>query len=130
AFVAEEAGTRDQARTLVLDSDSAAKVTYTLVRGAGSRLGDAELTEAGGSNDRLDKTVAHLVAGSGADQTDQLGGFAVRYILVKDGAPRQMGRVLDATPGLTRLSQQDGSALWRVNRQVARATVVTGSGAP
>ncbi|MDG4865491.1 family 2 glycosyl transferase, partial [Streptomyces sp. T-3] len=39
AFVAEEAGTRDQARTLVLDSDSAAKVTYTLVRGAGSRLG-------------------------------------------------------------------------------------------
>lgn len=133
AFVAEEAGTRDQARTLVLDSDSAAKVTYTLVRGAGSRLGDAELTEAGGSNDRLDKTVAHLVAGSGADQVDQLGGFAVRYILVKDGAPRQVGRVLNANPALTRLSQQDGSALWRVNQEVARvarATVVSGSGAP
>ncbi|WP_327355624.1 glycosyltransferase [Streptomyces sp. NBC_01304] len=133
AFVAEEAGTRDQARTLVLDSDSAAKVTYTLVRGAGSRLGDAELTEAGGSNDRLDKTVAHLVAGSGADQADQLGGFAVRYILVKDGAPRQVGRVLNANPALTRLSQQDGSALWRVNQEVARvarATVVSGSGAP
>ncbi|RFU87905.1 family 2 glycosyl transferase [Streptomyces triticagri] len=133
AFVAEEASTRDQARTLVLDSSSAARVSYSLVRGAGARLGDGELTEAGGGNDRLDRTVAHLVAGSGADQADELGVFAVRYVLVHDGAPRRMSRVLDATPGLTRLSQQDGSALWRVDRQVARAAIVPpgdGAGEP
>ncbi|MFF2654750.1 glycosyltransferase [Streptomyces sp. NPDC058045] len=124
AFVAEESGTQDQARTLVLDSDTAARVSYSLVRGSGARLGDAELTSAGGSDSRLDKVVANLVAGSGADQADQLGGFAVRYVLIRDGAPRAMGRVLDATPGLTRLSQQDGSALWRVDRQVARAVVM------
>jgi hypothetical protein len=35
-----------------------------------------------------------------------------------------MSRVLDASPGLTRLSQQDGTALWRVDRQVARAVVL------
>ncbi|MFC7309965.1 glycosyltransferase [Streptomyces monticola] len=130
AFVAEESSTQDQPRTLVLGSDSAAKVAYTLVRGSGARLGDAELAGAGGGNARLDKAVAHLVAGSGADQADQLGDFAVRYVLVHDGAPRGMSRVLDATPGLTRLSQQDGSALWRVDRQVARAAIVTGSGTP
>ncbi|MYW69461.1 glycosyltransferase [Streptomyces sp. SID8379] len=123
AFVAEEAGTRDQARTLVLDG-STGSVSYSLVRGAGARLGDGELTEAAGDNGRLDKVVANLVAGSGADQADQLGGFAVRYVLVRDGAPRQMGRVLDSTPGLTRLSQQDGTALWRVDRQVARAVIL------
>lgn len=128
AFVAEESGTRDQARTLVLDSDSGAHVGYMLVRGSGARLGDGEIAAADGENSRLDKVVAHLVAGSGADQADQLGGFAVRYVLVHQGAPREVTRVLDATPGLTRLSQQDGGALWRVNREVARATIAPASG--
>ncbi|MGW2346369.1 glycosyltransferase [Streptomyces sp. NPDC001661] len=127
AFVAEEAGTRDQARTLVMDG-STGDVSYSLVRGAGARLGDGELTEAAGENAKLDKVVANLVAGSGADQADQLGGFAVRYVLVRGGAPREMSRVLDATPGLTRLSQQDGTALWRVDRQVARAVVLPKAG--
>ncbi|MFF4842660.1 glycosyltransferase family 2 protein [Streptomyces collinus] len=128
AFVAEDAATRDQARTLVLDSDSAAHVRYTLVRGSGGRMGDAELAAADGENARLDKVVADLVAGSGADQSGQLGGFAVRYVLVHKGAPREVTRVLDATPGLSRLSQQDGSALWRVDRQVSRATIVPAGG--
>ncbi|NUL06472.1 glycosyltransferase [Streptomyces lunaelactis] len=130
AFVAEESDTRDQPRTLVLGGSSAAKVSYTLVRGSGGRLGDAELAEAGGGDARLDKLVANLVAGSGADQTSELSGFAVRYVLVRDGVPRQTSRVLDATPGLSRLSQLDGSALWRVDRQVARATIVSGKGEP
>ncbi|MEW2448876.1 glycosyltransferase [Streptomyces parvulus] len=126
AFVAEENRTRDQARTLVLDSDSTAHVGYMLVRGSGARLGDGELAAGDGENATLDKIVANLVAGSGADQADQLGGFAVRYVLVHKGAPREVTRVLDATPGLSRLSQQDGSGLWRVDQEVARATVVAG----
>ncbi|GGW66702.1 glycosyltransferase family 2 protein [Streptomyces xantholiticus] len=130
AFVAEESDTQDQPRTLVLGGTSVAKVSYTLVRGSGGRLGDAELTEAGGNDARLDKIVANLVAGSGADQTSQLSGYAIRYVLVRDGAPRQTSRVLDATPGLSRLSQLDGSALWRVDRQVARATIVGGKEEP
>ncbi|WP_236244997.1 glycosyltransferase [Streptomyces sp. CC210A] len=127
AFVAEESITRDQPRTLVLDGPSAAQVDYALVRGSGVRLGDAELTAASGGDPRLDEVVAHLVAGSGADQTAELSGFAIRYVLVRDGAPRTMSRVLDATPGLSRLSQRDGSALWRVDRQVARAVIVPGA---
>ncbi|WP_281154520.1 glycosyltransferase family 2 protein [Streptomyces sp. HYC2] len=128
AFVAEESGTRDQARTLVLDSDSPAHVGYMLVRGSGARMGDAELAAVNGGNKQLDKVVANLVAGSGADQAGQLGGFAVRYVLVHKGAPRDVSRVLDATPGLTRLSQQDGSALWRVNQEVSRAAIVPAAG--
>ncbi|MBB5939083.1 GT2 family glycosyltransferase [Streptomyces zagrosensis] len=123
AFVAEEASTRDQARTLVLDG-TAARVDYILVRGSGARLGDAEAATESGGDKRLDDVVAHLVAGSGADQTRELGGYAVRYVLVRDSAPRQLGRVLDTTPGLTRLSQQDGSALWRVDQRVSRVSVV------
>lgn len=126
AFVAEESGTRDQARTLVIGADSPSALSYSLVRGSGGRLGDAELATRAGSDTRLDKVVSSLVAGSGADQTDQLGGFAIRYVLVRDGAPQEIGRVLDATPGLSRLSKLEGSALWRVDRQVARAVIVPG----
>ncbi|MFF1509056.1 glycosyltransferase [Streptomyces sp. NPDC058326] len=124
AFVAEESGTRDQARTLVLGGSTSGEVAYTLVRGSGARLGDAELTAAAEDDPRLDDVVAHLVAGSGADQTEELSGYAIRYVLVRDGAPRRMGRVLDSTPGLSRLSQLDGSALWRVDREVARVVIV------
>ncbi|HEY9439264.1 MAG TPA: family 2 glycosyl transferase, partial [Streptomyces sp.] len=91
-------------------------------------LGDAELTAAGGSNTHLDAAVANLVAGSGADQGSELSAFAIRYVLVRDGAPRQMGRVLDSTPGLSRLSQLDGSALWRVDQEVARVMIVPADG--
>ncbi|MFH8574120.1 glycosyltransferase [Streptomyces sp. NPDC017993] len=126
AFVAEESGSADRARTLVLDGKPG-HVDYTLVRGSGARLGDADLAAEAGENARLGGIVANLVAGSGADQTNQLGGYAVRYILVRDGAPREMGRVLDATPGMTRLSQDDGSALWRVDRRVSRVSIVAGA---
>ena len=127
AFVAEESGTEDQARTLVLDGGAGASgVSYTLVRGSGARLGDADLAAADGNDQRLDGIVSHLVAGSGADQTSQLGGYAVRYVLLRDGASHRMSRVLDATPGLTRLSQADGSALWRVDQQVSRVSIVPG----
>jgi GT2 family glycosyltransferase len=132
AFVAEESGTRDQARTLVLSGSSEGEsrvtsdVSYSLVRGSGARLGDGDLAAAGGGDARLERVVSNLVAGSGADQRTQLGGYAVRYVLVRDGAPRQMSRVLDATPGLSRLSQDDGSALWRVDREVSRISVVSG----
>ncbi|WP_435060013.1 glycosyltransferase [Streptomyces sp. bgisy060] len=124
AFVAEESGTRDQPRTLVLGGSAPGKVAYTLVRGSGARLGDAELTAGAEADPRLDEVVARLVAGSGADQTQELSGYAIRYVLVRDGAPRQMSRVLDATPGLSRLSQLDGSALWRVDREIARIMIV------
>ncbi|MFJ2907330.1 glycosyltransferase [Streptomyces sp. NPDC087212] len=129
AFVAEESGTSDQARTLVLDSDSTARVAYTLVRGSGARLGDADMAATDGTNGVLSKVVANLVAGSGADQSAQLGKFAVRYVLVHKGAPHEVTRVLDATPGLSRLSQQGGSALWQVNQEVARATITSGTAA-
>ncbi|MFE0375007.1 glycosyltransferase [Streptomyces inhibens] len=125
AFVAEESGTADRARTLVLDGKPG-HVAYSLVRGSGARLGDADLAAEAGEDKRLGGIVANLVAGSGADQTNQLGGYAVRYVLVRNGAPREMGRVLDATPGLTRLSQDDGSALWRVDRRVSRVSIVAG----
>ncbi|WP_431776064.1 glycosyltransferase [Streptomyces cucumeris] len=125
AFVAAESATKDQARTLVLSGrGGAARADYVLVRGSGARLGDAELAAEGGRDTRLDSVVAHLIAGSGADQTRQLGGYAVRYVYVQKGAPDGMTRVLNATPGLTQLSKADGGVLWRVDQRVSRVAIV------
>ncbi|MFE9009484.1 glycosyltransferase [Streptomyces sp. NPDC007875] len=125
AFVAAESATEDQARTLVLGGgSSAAHADYALVRGSGARLGEGELAAAGGADTRLDGVVANLIAGSGADQTRQLGGYAVRYVYVQKGAPSGMERVLNATPGLTQLSREHGGVLWRVDQRVSRVSIV------
>ena len=126
-FVAEEATTGDQPRTLVL-TGTAGHVSYVLARGSGAQLGDAELAAEAGPDADLDAVVANLVAGSGADQGSRLAGYAVRYVLAQKGAPRSFGRVLDSTPGLSRVSQADGSELWRVDVPVSRMTI-TGKGA-
>ncbi|GAA1918105.1 glycosyltransferase family 2 protein [Streptantibioticus ferralitis] len=128
AFVAEESSTADQARTLVLAGDPG-HVRYVLVRGSGARMGDGELAAEAGHDTRLDGIVANLVAGSGGDQSSQLSGYAVRYVLLQPGAPAEMGRVLDSTPGVTRLSQSGGTALWRLNNNVSRITITAPKGA-
>ncbi|GAA4689629.1 glycosyltransferase [Streptomyces chumphonensis] len=129
AFVAEEADTADRPRTLVLDGGEGEEVRYTLVRGSGVRLGDGDVTPGAEHHDRLAEVVAHLVAGSGADQRERLGGYGVRYVFVRGGAPDTMVRALNGTPGLERLSKQRGGELWRVDdgtgADIARVTVVT-----
>ncbi|SEG93831.1 Glycosyltransferase, GT2 family [Actinacidiphila yanglinensis] len=129
AFVAEEATTSDQPRTLVL-TGTEGHVSYAVVRGSGARIGDAELGAEAPRNHALDTVVANLVAGSGADQGSRLAGYDVRYVLAPKGAPRSFGRVLDSTPGLSRLSQSDGTELWRVNQDVSRITITSKGAQP
>ncbi len=128
AFVAEESSTRDQARTLIIGG-LPGHVQYTLVRGSGARMGDGEIIAESGANPGLDSIVANLVAGSGADQTSRLGGYAISFVLLEKGAPADMSRTLDSTPGLGRLSQAGGTALWQVGDEVARITITAPKGA-
>lgn len=134
AFVAEESGTSDQPRTLVLGGLSEGQLSYTLVRGSGARLGDGDLARAAGDDDGLDQTVANLAAGSGADQTERLRAYGIRYVLVREGATGGAASdtvgVLNSTPGLERLSQQSGGQLWRVENTVARAMIVADGADP
>ncbi|MFD3875609.1 glycosyltransferase family 2 protein [Streptomyces sp. NPDC058623] len=126
AVVAEQSADSNRTRTLVLHGDSPATVSYTLVRGSGARLGDAELLAAAGSEPRLAKAVAGLVSGSGANHSEQLGAFAVRYVMIPPGGPERMRRVLDGTPGLRQRHQENGTALWEVQRLPARVSVLDG----
>ncbi|MFF3625179.1 glycosyltransferase [Streptomyces sp. NPDC002467] len=125
AFVAEAGGDDNQTRTLVLGLDTSKGISYSLVRGPGGRLGDAEITGASGGDRRLDKVVSNLVAGSGADQSSQLSAYAIRFVMFRPGGPEEIRRVLDATPGLSRRHQQDGTALWGVEPWLPRAVIVS-----
>ncbi|MDX6355719.1 MAG: hypothetical protein QOF98_2622, partial [Streptomyces sp.] len=124
AFVAEESTTADQPRTLVIDG-TAGRVSYALVRGSGAHLGDAELAAEANTDSSLNDVVANLVAGSGADQGTRLAGYAIRYVLAEKGVPRSYGRILDSTPGLSRVSQTGGTELWEVDTQTARITITS-----
>ncbi|MFC9299262.1 glycosyltransferase [Streptomyces sp. NPDC057011] len=126
AFVADAGGDDNQTRTLILALDRPGTVSYSLVRGSGGRLGDAETAAATGSDPRLDKVVSNLVAGSGADQSSQLSAYAIRFVMFRPGGPEDIRRVLDATPGLSRRHQQDGTALWGVEPWLPRAVIVSG----
>ncbi|MFD9522189.1 glycosyltransferase family 2 protein [Streptomyces sp. NPDC059979] len=126
AFVADAGGDDNQTRTLILDLDPPATVSYSLVRGSGGRLGDADVTARTGGDPRLDKVVSNLVAGSGADQSSQLSAYAVRFVMFRPGGPEEIRRVLDATPGLSRRHQQDGTALWGVEPWLPRTVIVPG----
>ncbi|MFD6112840.1 glycosyltransferase [Streptomyces yangpuensis] len=125
AFVADAGGDDNQTRTLLLDVDGPATVSYSLVRGPGGRIGDAEIAARTGDDPRLDKVVSNLVAGSGADQSSQLSGYAIRFVMFRPGGPEEIRRVLDATPGLSRRHQQDGTALWGVEPWLPRAVIVS-----
>ncbi|MFE0604820.1 glycosyltransferase [Streptomyces sp. NPDC058892] len=125
AFVADAGDDDNQTRTLLLDLDGPAKVSYSLVRGPGGRLGDAEIAARTGDDPRLDKVVSNLVAGSGADQSSQLSAYAIRFVMFRPGGPEEIRRVLDATPGLSRRHQQDGTALWGVEPWLPRAVIVS-----
>ncbi|MGQ4425719.1 AMP-binding protein [Streptomyces violaceoruber] len=98
AFVAEESHTRDQARTLVLDSDSAAHVGYMLVRGSGARLGDGEVAHLLRESDArvLLTDAAHLDTARRA-----MPGSGVKAVIGYDG-PADLGpgyqELLAATP--------------------------------
>lgn len=132
AFVAEEAGTTDRSRTLVLTGDAGASgVRYALVRGAGLTLGQAEGTVDAGSSGDLTTLVGRLLAGSGGEQAKSLAGYGVGYLEVKDPMIAKVEDVLDTTPGLTKLSQENGIALWQVSGAPAtRAVITSPKGAP
>ncbi|MFJ6214603.1 glycosyltransferase [Streptomyces sp. NPDC092296] len=123
AFVAAESGTVDRTRTLVLHGDaSGAAVTWALVRGSGLRLGDAET---GTPLPGLNSLVGNLLAGSGGDQSGRLAQYAVRYVQVRAPLIAKVQDVLDTTPGLTRVSREGNTALWRVDGATVARAVIT-----
>lgn len=127
AFVAADAATEDAPRTLVLTQDSSGGVAYNLINGAGPVLGDADVSPGVEVLAELDRQVAALSSGRGGDEVDALAGFGVRYVLLSSTSTKEIIPVLDAEPGMRRLSTSGGQVLWRIAGTTSRARLLTGS---
>lgn len=124
AFVAADADSPQAPRTLVIDADSAGRVTYALLNGPGPELGDAETGPPASVWEALDPYVAAMASGRGGDEIEALAGYGIRYIVLAQGTSRGLVPTLDGEPGLRRLSSAGGEVLWRVAGTTSRARLV------
>lgn len=126
AFVAADSESPQAPRTLLLDSDRAGRITYTLLNGPGLVLGDAETGPPASSWQALDPYVAAMVSGRGGEEIEALAGYGVRYVVLAPGASADLVPTLDGEPGLRRLSSSEGEVLWRVAGVTSRARLLDG----
>ncbi|REF37518.1 glycosyltransferase family 2 protein [Thermasporomyces composti] len=119
---AQRSGARP--RALVIEGESG-RVRYTVLRGAGTRLGDAETGAAAATLASLDATVGDLLSDVPDESTAaRLATYGIGYVYLPSPAdPRSVERI-DTTPGLTRTSAPEGSAAWRVDLPVGQLRVL------
>ncbi|HEY8479585.1 MAG TPA: glycosyltransferase, partial [Spirillospora sp.] len=115
------------ARTLVLRTEPTGRVSYTVLRDARPRIGEAELLDDGPARDRMNGLVAGLVAGQEGDAGPALTRMGVQYVVVPHPRSDAVTRALDAAPELTRLSRTGTFAVWRLQSPSARMMLLEGS---
>ena len=128
AFVAADSLSAQAPRSLIIASDAAGRVRYSLLNGEGPHLGDAETGPPAEVWETLDPYVSAMVSGRGGDEVEALAGYGVRYVVMAEGTSTDLVSTLDAEPGLRRLSSSDGEVLWRVSGVTTRARVASASG--
>ena len=131
AFVAAAATGPDRARTLVLRQD-AGTLSYAVLRAADPVPGEPELAETAASRNAMESVVASLPAAGSGDAGDTgraLSQFGIGYVLLADPADQPLAGQLNAAAGLQPLTRSSSYDLWQVSGTVARARVVTPSGA-
>jgi GT2 family glycosyltransferase len=116
AFAEAELELRD-VRALLLSERSDGSVGYAVVGADGARLGQQPV--------RLDEVVADLLTprGGDGDPVRAVAAEGIAFVSVAEAAGA--AQVLDAQPGLSRLTTS-GRPLWRVERPVAAAPTASG----
>jgi hypothetical protein len=131
AYVAAESTGPAQTRSLVVARDEQGRISYTVVRGSGLRIPDADVVPDQSAWAGLDAIVSQMAAGRGGDEVRALATYAIGYVLVTDA--RALGdplvAALDSEPGLRRLSSPESGALWRVAGTTSLVRVVDATGA-
>jgi GT2 family glycosyltransferase len=126
AYVEAEMRGVERPRALVIRRGDGDRLVYDLLSAPSPQLGDLDVAAPAAVSDQLDKLVARLAAGLGADEVDEIATHGVRYIVVDDAGRRRDPLVesLDGQRGLRRLSSRDGAAVWQVVPTASRAQVI------
>ncbi len=125
AFVAAEMATPDRPRAVVLQRSLGDRVVYDLLAAPIPQTGDVDVAAPAAVTDQLDRMIARVVAGLGADEVDQLATHGVRYLVLADAGRRDpLVATLDGQRGLRHLSSRDGAAVWEVVPVASRVQVI------
>ncbi|MDZ7577919.1 MAG: hypothetical protein U0904_07085, partial [Candidatus Nanopelagicales bacterium] len=120
-FIAAEMVGPNAPRTMVISGAANGAVSYRLISGEGSRIGDADVAPPAGTMAEIDAGVARMLAGQG--DAAFLADEAIKYVQVRQRDAPRIARQMDAVPGLSRLSTVSGTALWTVSGVRDRADV-------
>ena len=102
------------------------------MRAADPVPGEPELAETAASRNAMEGVVASLPAAGSGDAGDTgraLSQFGIGYVLLADPADQPLAGQLNTAAGLQPLTRSSSYDLWQVSGTVARARVVTPSGA-
>lgn len=128
AYIRDAQRSSTHPRALVIEGESG-RVRYAVLRGAGTRLGDAETGATAATLAGLDAAVGDLLSDVPDESTAaRLATYAIGYVYLPPPAdPRSVERI-DTTPGLTRTSAPDGAAAWRVDLPVGQLRILPPGG--
>ncbi len=126
AYVSAEMRGTDRPRALVLRRVADGRLVYDLLAAPEPQLGDVDVAPPASVSVVLDKLVARLAAGLGADEVDAIATHGIRYVVVADAGSRDAVLVdsLDSQRGLRRLSSQGAEAVWQIVPTSSRAQVI------
>lgn len=125
AFVAAQMATPDRPRTIVLQRGVGDRIVYDLLASPTPQTGDLDVAPPAAVAVQLDRVVARMAAGIGADEIDQLATHGVRFVLVADArADDPLVATLDGERGLRHLASRDGSDVWEVVPVSSRVQVI------
>ena len=133
AFVAASMRSDVRPRALVLRRLADGVLGYDLLSVPEPALGDLDVAPPVSYYSEIDRLVARLAAGVGADEVDGLATHGVRFVVLGEAARTGDPLVdsLDSQRGLRRLSSRSGDFLWELvpaaGRSLALAQVSVGA---
>jgi GT2 family glycosyltransferase len=112
AFLSASAQTDEKFKTLVFRSEGST-IKYFIARDRDVQLGDPDIVISLAPT--VNKAIANLVVGAGADSSQVLAEFGVRYIFAARPINSDLVRIIDGIGGFTRSSSTNEGISWKVN---------------
>ncbi|WP_460437184.1 glycosyltransferase [Arthrobacter tecti] len=140
ATAADRGSSGERSRTLVMNVDGDRNVSAAVMRGGGTTLDglsqiyaarqlhgpllDAQLRTDDDATADMRRTVATLVAGTGADPREELKRLGIGFVVLQqsDSAAEVLASQIDSVPGLVSVGNTESGWLWRVEMQASGAS--------
>lgn len=128
SYIVNEQTNPARVRALVLDPAADGSVGYSVLRGNGAKLGDAETGTARSAMTGLSADVGELLSdGRRESAAADLARYGIGYVYLPPPAEPRVVSLLDTTPGITRSSAPKNAAAWQIDAPAGRLRILADS---